>query len=257
MTEKLLQFIWQFQYFNKSDLLTESGEPLQIIQQGQLNHHQGPDFLQAKIKINEVLLAGNIELHCLSSDWFKHNHNKDSNYNNIILHVVWQHDAVWPDVPTLCLQERVAKVLLKRYEELMNSQAAIPCNHLLVVLNEFEWIKWKERLAVERMELKAKKVLLLFAESNNHWEETFWWMLAYNFGLKVNAEIFMQMAKYISVNVLARHKQQIQQLEAILLGTVNLLNDDFEEAYPLLLQKEYRFLQKKYQLQSTAQTPYF
>ncbi|RKI35921.1 DUF2851 family protein, partial [Corallococcus sp. AB049A] len=152
--------------------------------------------------------------------------------NNIILHVVWQNDKAIPHVPTLCLQERVAKVLLKRYEELMNSQAAIPCNNLLIVLNEFEWIKWKERLAIERMEVKAKKVLSLFEESNHHWEEVFWWMLAYNFGLKVNAEIFIQMAKYISVNVLAKHKQQINQLEAILLGTVNLLNEDFEEVYP-------------------------
>ncbi|MBS1638624.1 MAG: DUF2851 family protein [Bacteroidetes bacterium] len=257
MTEKLLQFIWQFQYFNKTNLLTESGEVLQIIFPGQINTQQGPDFLQAKIKVNNILLAGNVELHCLSSDWEKHNHATDKNYSNIILHVVWENNFNLKNTPTLCLQPRVTKILLQQYENLMNNQLKIPCYNLLPVLNEFEWLSWKERLAIERMEIKAQQILQLFVKNNNNWEETFWQLLAYNFGLKVNAEIFMQMANCISINILAKHKNQIYQLEALLLGTVNLLNDDFVEDYPKLLQKEYKFLQKKYQLANTYQTPFF
>ncbi|MBS1627411.1 MAG: DUF2851 family protein [Bacteroidetes bacterium] len=257
MTEKLLQFIWQFQYFNKNNLLTENGEALQIICAGQINTQQGPDFLQGKIKVNNVLLAGNIEVHCLSSDWQKHNHSTDENYNNIILHVVWQNNFNLNYTPTLCLQPRVAKILLQQYENLMNNQSKIPCYNLLPVMSEFEWLSCKERLAIERMEIKAQQVLQLFKANNNHWEETFWQLLAYNFGLKTNATIFMEMAKCISVNILAKHKNKIHQLEALLLGTVNLLNDDFEEDYPKLLQNEYTFLQKKYQLLNTHQTAFF
>jgi Protein of unknown function (DUF2851) len=95
---------------------------------------------------------------------------------------------------------------------------------------------------------KAASVEMLFQQSNNHWEETFWWLLARNFGLKVNAASFESIAKSIPVNILAKHKNQIHQLEGLLFGQAGLLNDDFEEGYPKLLQREYKFLQDKYQL---------
>ncbi|HEY0354762.1 MAG TPA: DUF2851 family protein, partial [Flavisolibacter sp.] len=44
MTEKLLQYIWQFQYFNRSSLQTIAGESLEIINPGKINTAQGPDF---------------------------------------------------------------------------------------------------------------------------------------------------------------------------------------------------------------------
>src|ERR1700730_15229535 len=94
MTERLLQFIWQFQYFNKSELITSEGELLKIIFPGQYNTNQGPDFSEAKIKIGSTTWAGNIELHLKTSDWNKHNHHRDDNYNNVILHVVWENDIV-------------------------------------------------------------------------------------------------------------------------------------------------------------------
>ncbi len=92
MNERLLQYIWQFQYFNKSELITVEGELLQVIHAGNLNTNQGPDFSAAKIKIGNTIWAGNIELHIHSSDWKKHQHDDDKNYKNVILHIVWQHD---------------------------------------------------------------------------------------------------------------------------------------------------------------------
>ena len=74
MTEKLLQFIWHLQYFNRNELLTEQGETLQIIQPGTWNTNQGPDFLSAKIRLAGTTWAGNIELHIHTSDWFRHSH---------------------------------------------------------------------------------------------------------------------------------------------------------------------------------------
>src|SRR5437867_8826346 len=102
LTERLLQFIWQFQYFNKSELTTSSGETLQIIFPGQYNTNQGPDFSEAKIKIGTTTWAGNIELHFKTSDWKKHDHHKDENYKNVILHVVWENEAEQEDaIPIL------------------------------------------------------------------------------------------------------------------------------------------------------------
>lgn len=262
MTERLLQFIWQFQYFNTVTLQTEAGEGLQVIKPGFLNCNQGPDFLEASVKIGAVVLVGNIELHVKSSDWTRHFHSSDKNYFNIILHVVWENDAIIKDVygnelPTLVLQNLVAKILLDRYEKMMNEPTSIPCKNYLPALSEIGWLSWKERLAVERLEIKSGKILNMYEESGHHWEEVFWWMLAYNFGLTINASLFEETAKSILINILAKHKNQVHQLEAMLLGQANLLEGDFKESYPKLLQKEYRFLQKKYRLKKISLQPHF
>ena len=125
--ERLLQFIWQFQYFNKGELKTTSGEELQIIYPGAYNTNQGPDFTDAKIKIGNTTWAGNVELHIKASDWNRHNHQLDKNYNNVVLHVVWENDFPNYNIPVLNLENRIAGSLLQRYEELMNSQGFIAC----------------------------------------------------------------------------------------------------------------------------------
>ncbi len=260
MTEKLLQFIWQFQYFNKYELTTDDSDPLQIIKPGIYNSNQGPDFSEAAVKIASVKLFGNIELHVRSSDWHKHQHASDKNYSNIILHVVWQDDVNEKNripLPTLSLQNRVPKLLLQRYEQLMNEGYVLHCKNFLPVLSNIGWIAWKERLMVERLETKSRKVLTLLQESNQHWEEVFWWIMAANFGAKVNGVTFEAVAKSISVNILAKHKSQIHQLEAILLGQAGLLDQNFTEAYPKLLQREYQFLKKKYKLSQVNSVVHF
>jgi Protein of unknown function (DUF2851) len=258
MTERLLQYIWQFQYFNKSELTTAEGEPLQIIHSGNYNTNQGADFLDAKIKIGNTLWAGSIELHINSSDWNSHKHTDDKNYNNVILHVVWQNnELVKLPFSTLVLQDRVSKLLLTKYNELMMANSFIPCEKNIHQVNELTWTSWKERLLVERLQNKSAAVVAYLKKNNNHWEETFWWMIAKNFGIKVNSDAFEKIAQSISINILAKHKNQIHQLEALLFGQAGLLENDFTEDYPQLLQKEYRFFKSKYQLQKIAAPLYF
>ncbi len=262
MNEKLLQFIWQFQYYNRQELTTTVGEPINITISGKHNLNQGPDFLDANIKISNIRFAGNVELHVKASDWYKHHHQTDVQYNNVVLHVVWDNDADITTengtlLPTLVLSDRVPKVLLERYTQMMAS-SNIPCHNItLPKLSELAWMAWKERLVAERLERKSKKILALLEATKQHWEEVFWIMIASNFGIKVNAELFETMAQTISVNTLAKHKNQIHQIEAILLGQANLLNGDYLDDYAILLQKEYRFLQKKYQLKSVLIQPNF
>ena len=262
MNERLLQFIWQFQYFNKEQLVTVDGEILSILSPGRLNLNQGPDFSEAKIKVDNTTWIGNIELHVMASDWNAHKHNGDANYSNIILHVVWINDVQLFDknkkpILTLELQQLVPKIMLQHYQQLMQSKGFIACEEHLPLLSEMGWLAWKERLIAERLERKAKQVLELLQEANNHWEEVFWWLVAKNFGMKVNASAFEHIAKSIPVNILAKHKYQLNQLEALLFGQSLLLNKDFEEDYPKLLQREYKFLSAKHKLKQINKAPDF
>src|SRR5450432_1620232 len=241
MQEDLLQYIWQFQYFNSSELLTSIGETIQIIHPGSHNNNQGPDFTGAKIKINRTLWAGNVELHIHSSDWNLHNHSADSNFNNIILHVVWNHDTTIKDLtgndlPTFELKSRVSKLLLENYRELMETSQFIPCESQVRQVDEFTLANWKQRLVAERLIAKSRRILSMLDETNFHWEETFWWLIAANFGLTVNSDFFQRIAKTLPVAILAKHKNRLLQIEALLFGQAGLLDSKFHEKYPLMLQ---------------------
>jgi len=169
MTERLLHFIWQFQYFNKTELVTDAGETVQVIFPGQYNTNQGPDFSDAKIKIGKTTWAGTIELHLKTSDWNKHNHQADKNYNNVILHVVWEDDGMKINVPVLELKGRVSKILLQRYEALMHSSSFIPCGNGINEVRTITWKSWKDRLLAERLQRKSLVVEKYLSENNYHW----------------------------------------------------------------------------------------
>ena len=258
MTERLLQYIWQFQYFNKTSLQTVEGETVEIVYQGSYNTNQGPDFLEAKLKIGNTLLVGNVELHCKTSEWNTHKHSADKNYANVISHIVWENDCTLPNnLPTIILQDRVSKILLEKYQKLLNTSSFIPCENSISTVPEITWLSWKERLLIERLEQKSTSVNEYLSKNNYHWEETFWWMIAKNFGIKVNSEAFEKIAQSIPITVLAKHKNQLHQIEALLFGQAGLLDKDFEEDYPILLRKEYQFLKSKYNLQSTNANLFF
>lgn len=258
MTEKLLQYIWQFQYFNARNLRTSAGEKLQIIQNGMYNTNQGPDFLNARIRIDDTEWAGSIEIHLKSSDWHSHQHSCDTNYKNVILHVVWQHDLKQElAFPTVELQSLVSSVLLNRYEGLMQNAQFIPCQQQVGQVPEITILSWKERLLVERLQQRSMYIESLLSQNRYHWEETFWWLLAKNFGIRINADAFEKIARSIPIKLLAKHKNQLHQLEALLMGQAALLDKKFEEDYPNMLRMEYSFLQKKYQLSKAHAPLYF
>lgn len=253
MTEKLLQFIWQFGYYNQNNLATAEGEKLTIIFPGTLNQNSGPDFLAAKICIGQTTFFGSIELHLQTSDWERHKHQQDANYSNVILHVVYQHNKELANaIPVLELEPRISTLMLQRYHSLMQEESFVACGTGIATVKELTWVAWKERLLVERLTQKAEGILLRLQENKGHWEETFWWLLARSFGMKVNADAFEAVARSVSVTVLAKHKSSIHQVEALLFGQAGLLEDEFNDDYPMLLQREYRFLQKKLSLKPTA-----
>ena len=259
MTERLLQFIWQFQHFNRKELRLDSGEVLQVLHPGQFNTDQGPDFREARIMIGKTLWVGHVELHVRTADWTRHAHDLDRNYDNVILHVVWRDEGPAPDrpLPLLTLEDRVPKLLLKQYAKWMEGGHFIPCGQQLGKVNELVWALWKERLVAERLIRRSVMIKEYLRQNNHHWEEVFWWLLARNFGIRVNAEAFEAVARSISIRVLARHKNQIHQLEAFLLGQAGLLNREFSEDYPSMLRREYQFFQRKYRWHPIHQPVHF
>lgn len=262
MNERLLQYIWQFQYFDHRELMNTVGEQVQVLHPGQWNHHQGPDFSSARIRIGHTLWAGNIELHLRASDWCRHEHSTDPNYRNIILHVVWEEDVIIKDqygicLPTLILRDRVPLLLLDRYRQMMAHLETVACHRFLPAVNELTWCAWKERLGVERLERKTKFIHHQLQQTQWHWEEVFWRLLAAGFGLKVNAAFFEQVAASIAWPVLLRHQNRLDEIEALLLGQAHLLDGVLTDTYPRRLQKIYRHLQSKYRLQQPAAQPAF
>jgi hypothetical protein len=256
MNERLLQFIWQHQYFNKDQLCTNKGEPLQILFPGSYNTNQGPDFSNARIIIDSIQLAGTAELHLRTSDWEAHGHTGDEHYKNVILHVVWEHDGDDHD-SVLELKSRVASTLISKYSELMQQQEQIPCAHFLQSIPELVWLSWKERLIAERLQQKTNLIHKMLQQTNRHWEEVFWRLLARNFGTPLNSDALEAVAQSVPVSLLAKHKNQIHQLEAMLLGQAGLLEAEFTDAYAVMLQKEYRYLKKKHGLQLIHQPLHF
>jgi len=258
MTERLLQYIWQFCHFNLNDLRTDEGDLLQVIHPGSLNTNQGPDFIDAKIKIASTTWAGSIELHTQASHWKDHKHSGDKNYNNVILHVVWKNDVkLHLPFSTLVLEDKVPKLLLHRYDELMNAGSFIPCEKNIHLVNSLTWQSLKESMLVERLESKTRNIFDQLQKTNYHWEEICWWQLAKNFGIKLNAVAFEKVARSLPLHILAKHRGQIHQAEALLFGQAGLLDGEFTGDYPKLLQREYLFLKKKYGLQKVEAGMFF
>lgn len=258
MTEQLLHYIWQYQHFNSKDMYTTGGEAIQVIHAGMHNKNQGPDFLNAKLRIGNTTWAGSIELHVRSREWHEHDHSKDDNYRNVILHVVWI-DDVDPclSFPTLELQSCVPKLLLDKYRLLMEQQGFIPCEKQVATVEKLIITAWKDRLVAERLQQKSMQAELLLRQCNNHWEQCCLVMLARSFGMKVNADAFEKIAISIPYSILQKHRSQLIQLEALLFGQAGLLDKDFKEQYPVMLKKEYRFLAKKYGLHPVGMPLFF
>ena len=93
MKEDFLHYLWKFKKFDTLNLKTSNEEEITIVSVGQYLELAGPDFFNAQITIGNQKWAGNVEIHLKSSDWYIHNHEQDSGYENVILHVVWEHDT--------------------------------------------------------------------------------------------------------------------------------------------------------------------
>jgi len=253
MQEEFLHYLWKFRLFNNQELKTTEGEPIQILKVGEHNSDSGPDFFNARIKIGKTTWAGNVEIHVRASDWELHKHQYDKSYDNVILHVVYKSDKEIKrknseTIPALELKNRIPENTYQKYLSFNSSRDWIPCGKQIKDIDSFTLNHWLDRLLVERLERKSQPILESLKQNKNNWEETFYRSLARNFGLKVNAEPFELLARALPHAVLAKHKNSLIQLEALLFGTAGMLEKELTGDYPKELQKEFKFLKSKYKL---------
>jgi hypothetical protein len=251
MKEEFLQFIWGHGLFTKNNLKTTDGRAVEVISTGQPNSDSGPDFFNARIRIDETTWAGNIEIHQKSSHWYQHKHDVDAAYDNVILHVVELHDKPVHiknhQVPTLEIS--YPDTILKNYERLLKSEQWIPCEEKLSEVDPFILRFWFSSLMISRLQARTGDILTILKQNKNNWNETFYQLLARNFGMKTNALPFELLAKSLPLPILSKHKNNLFQIEALFFGQSGLLNETLlGDDYFLSLRSEYSYLYKKYGL---------
>ncbi len=251
MNEQLLQFIWKHRLYQSNGVLhTLQGERIKIERPGKVNTDAGPDFTEAHVRFDDALLVGNVELHVKTSDWSRHGHQNDRRYDNIILHVVYEHDKAAADNrhPILELKQLLPDKVTQRYDQIMLNNNQVPCSTLLSGVDSFIVDAWKQRLVMERLQRKSAWIEELLRFTRNDWQETFYIVLCHYWGMKVNAVPFEMLARSLPQNILGKHKHSLIEIEALLMGQAGLLNEIFTEAYPLQLQEHFRHFKKKYNL---------
>ncbi|KQT20597.1 hypothetical protein ASG22_16615 [Chryseobacterium sp. Leaf405] len=259
MTEKLLQYLWNYKVFKHFDFKDLEGNPVEILDFGKWNTDSGPDFLSAKIKINHIIFAGNIELHIKSSDWIFHNHSQDPNYENIILHVVFQNDIEIDElknknIPTLELRTHIDENILWKHEKLLSESQFIACENL------FDSIKipihFHEENILKKLEEKSLEFEKSLEQFKNNFEAVLFHSLAYSFGLKVNAFIFKQIAESIDFTTLLKIRQNETQLEALFFGISGWLENP-EDNQMKIWKREFDFIKAKFNITDLIIRPKF
>lgn len=235
--------------FQKNNLKATTGEDIEIVKLGTLNHDAGPDFLNAQVKINDTLWAGNIEIHIRASDWKKHNHHKDPNYDSVILHVVNETDNETTRIngeiiPTVKLD--YPEQYLKTFTELEISDRWVPCEEKIKKIDPLLVSSWVETMLVDRLEEKTAFIESLLNDTNGDWEQAFFITFCKSLGQKVNGLPFEQLGRSLSVKHITRYHGQPVLLEAVLFGQAGMLDSSPEDDYQSYLKKEYNHLRKKH-----------
>ena len=257
--EALLHYVWRHKMYPLEPLHTTNQQRIEVIDAGLPNRNSGPDFFNAKLKIDDVLWVGNVEIHTRASEWYVHGHDTDPLYANVILHVVEEADAEvyrsnGEPLPTLILH--CPKEISKRYDELRKAEFYPPCYAIIPSLSRLTVHSWLSALQVERFQQKAEGILIRLQRLEGDWEACLFTTLARNFGFGLNGDAFELWAGRLNFKALAKHRDQLFQVEAFFFGQAGLLEDTSTDAddYYLKLQTEYRYLCQKFSLSAPMDT---
>lgn len=254
MREDLLQFIWRSKTVLDKPLHLTSGCPVTVINPGLLNTNQGPDFLFAQIQIDGIIWSGHVEIHVKSSDWDAHRHDFDPNYQNIILHIVWDHDQ---DVhfkerilPCLELKNYVDQLVLDRYNKLMNQSGSIACHSFLDGISTQLKTIQLERMMVERLEYKTEKITSELLKNQWDWEELFYRKLAHYLVAPVNSDAMDSLTTKISRQLALKNCSDLIELQSLFFGVSGLLSSPCQDDYFKILCMNFIHQQLKYNLEA-------
>lgn len=250
--EQLLHYVWKYRLFGTTDFQTTDGKRIEIIDVGLHNSDAGADFFNAKIKIDDKLWAGNVEIHHSSNEWNLHGHHTDENYNSVILHVVEEVKGEVKNQKGLVVPQMqlvVPENVRRNADYLLRSIRNIPCKERLPKVDRATINAWLSVLAIERLERKTNDIFAHLRRFNNSWDESFYVLLARNYGFGLNSDEFERLALGLPYNLIQKHADSLFQVEALMFGQAGMLRDDnVLDDYYLQLRREYDFLREKYQM---------
>ena len=249
--EQLLHYVWKHKIFPLKELKTTTGQQVEVIDTGLANTDAGPDFFNAKLKLDGVLWIGNIEIHERSSDWFKHGHHADAGYNSVILHIASEIDTEIsrsngeriPQIQLIC-----PEAVRTNYKELLETDSYPPFYRIIPSLSPFTAHSWMTALQMERFEQKATLLNERLKRCQGNWEDAFFITLARNFGFGLNGDAFETWAHRLPFRAVDKHRNDLFQIEAIFFGQAGILEDSDGDGYYLRLKKEYPYQQQKFGL---------
>lgn len=251
MKEEFLYYIWEQKMFVSMPQVTTDGRNVEVIDVGKRNRVSGPDFFNAKVRIGDTVWVGNVEMHCKASDWYKHEHQDDPAYENVILHVVMENDVN----VTRLNGEPLTQMILQwpewlndNYKALYQAKPPIHCQKKVGHIPEIFITDWKNRLVIERWHQKYDTIEQMLRQNAHNWEETFYWIMARNFGFHTNSLPFEWTARSLPLIYIAKHKNNLMQIEAMLFGQAGLLPETAPDDYTEKLIREYSFLRNKFSL---------
>ena len=251
--ERLMQYVWQHRLWVSQSMFTVDGRKVQVIDPGMLNTDAGPDFFNAKVKIDGETWVGNVEIHVRASDWYRHGHDKDVAYDNVILHVVEKDDMAVKRsngdvIPQLCMP--CSAQFSEQYMRLVGSAASeLPCAAEIASLPSIYLTDMISTLGYERLYQKVERIEQMLARFNGDWNEVCYVMLARSLGFGINSEAFERLALSVPLKVMEKHSDSLTAIEAMLFGQSGLLDDaPKDDTYISMLRTEYEYYAHKFEL---------
>lgn len=253
MEEAFLHFIWKFQHFRTPVPSSVDGQEIAVFYPGIRNSDAGPDFLNARIKIGEIVWNGHVEIHVMASDWIRHNHLNDKAYDNVILHVVWENDiqakrADGNIIPSLVLKDLLLPRLYQNYKVLLEPGDEILCKNFIRKVKSLTVINMSDRVITKRLQFRAESILRELAFTDGDWEEVAWRYLCRSFGFRTNADAFFDLGKSMPFKIIKKECYNLKAVEALLYGQAGFLDSEPADDYQATLMAEYEFKTKKYNL---------
>lgn len=252
--EKVLQYIWGNRLWPQRTMKTVDGRPFVILDPGSMNNGSGPDFFNAKIRLDGKVWSGDVEIHVKASDWYKHKHDTDPAYNSVILHVVAKDDApvTLPGTGETIPQVRLnfTERLAENYRRLLNNAPnRLPCAQDIKEFRPIIITDWITALAYERLIGKSERIGALLEQTVSNWEEVCYITLARALGTGTNGEPLERLAKSVPLHIIRKHSDNILALESIFFGQAGFLENEISyNSYYSRLREEFRFMAAKFGL---------
>ncbi len=238
--------------FFQNSLKTREGLAVKILQPGIYNTDAGPDFQLARIKIGDSIWVGHVEVHIKSSDWYKHGHQTDPAYDQVILHVVHVDDK-----PVMTSQGNIIPTISLRFDhsyyqnfiQMINQIKPIPCESKWMKVPSIQIEAAISSLGAERMEARFRWLNQKLSENRGGWKDLYLQVFFRAFGFGKNQENFELLAQSIPYELIQKYNSNLFQLESLIFGQAGLIPEWANEPYPRALKMEFRYLAQKHRLE--------